>query len=222
MKKRVRIIAWLIAAIMLVNFTLFEATAITPPHLEARPNSRFVPTYHVYVSINPEHHRWYDGALLRINLDARQLYINQFNRTFTPSLQRHLAHYARVYGVPVRLAYALIWRESGFRPNACVPERNQTRSCGLGQVNNSNHGTINRAFGERLNFLDPYDNIRAMMFWFSGNLNAQGSDWHRALMVYNAGGGGAQAEFNRGVTSTEFSRWVVAVTDMFDITERVT
>jgi len=206
---------------------------IIHPHLVGRPNSRFVPEYHVYVGINAEHPRWFTCTgtgepRCRINGNARVGYIDRFEQTFTSSLQRHLVEQARINEVPIRLAYALIWQESGFRPSAIARESNGTRSYGLMQINNSNFGTIRSAFstytaerGRPLDFRCPYDNITAGLFWLRGALDSQNGDWHRALMVYNQGGGSASRSFSRGSTTSSFSRRIVAMTDMLYVQKRV-
>jgi len=174
------------------------ATAeIIPPHLTSRPNSRYVPEYMVYFTI-PHNSAW-----------------------ITNSVQEHLVEQCRIRGVPVRLAWAIIWTESHFRPQAIAQEGNGTSSHGLMQINSSNHRNINAAFGRSLDYLCPYDNISAGIYWLGMILDAQDGDWHRSLMSYHQGGASAARSWRAGYSTSSYSWHVIQLAAELEVRERV-
>lgn len=60
---------------------------------------------------------------------------------------------------------------------------------------------------------DPYQNIRSGVFILS-DLYGKYGDWHKALICYNYGEGGAQEHvFSKGYTTTSYSRTVMEYAD---------
>jgi len=108
------------------------------------------------------------------------------------------------YGVDPREVFAIIEKESGFDTQAV----SSTGDYGLMQINISNLPKLQEELGTT-DLLDPYQNIEAGVYWYSGiKANNHGSI-EKDLMVYNMGSRGAKRQWDAGVISTEYSRDVV-------------
>ena len=103
-------------------------------------------------------------------------------------LQCHLITVCEEYGVPQSVALGVIQAESSFTATAS---------------NGSCYGYMT----------DPYQNIRSGVFILS-DLYGKYGDWHKALICYNYGEGGAQEHvFSKGYTTTSYSRTVMEYAD---------
>ena len=111
---------------------------------------------------------------------------------------------AEEYNVDPREIFAMIERESSFNPDAI----SSTGDYGLMQINKSNLPYLKESLGTT-NLLDPYQNIEAGIYWYSGiKANNHGSI-EKDLMVYNMGSRGASRQWDKGIYSTNYSKDIV-------------
>ncbi len=118
--------------------------------------------------------------------------------------QRHLMSVCDEFGVPIDIVLGVIQAESSFRPDA------RNGSCyGYMQINSINSAWLAEKIGVT-DLTDPYQNIRSGVFILS-DLYGKYGDWHKALICYNYGEGGAQKHvFSKGYTTTKYSRAVMS------------
>lgn len=107
-------------------------------------------------------------------------------------LQCHLITVCEEYGVPQSVALGVIQAESSFTATAA------NGSCyGYMQINSINSEWLSEKIGVT-DLTDPYQNIRSGVFILS-DLYGKYGDWHKALICYNYGEGGAQEHvFSKG------------------------
>lgn len=122
-------------------------------------------------------------------------------------LQCHLIAVCEEYGVPQNVALGVIQAESSFTATAA------NGSCyGYMQINSINSEWLSEKIGVT-DLADPYQNIRSGVFILS-DLYGKYGDWHKALICYNYGEGGAQEhDFSKGYTTTSYSRTVMEYAD---------
>lgn len=122
-------------------------------------------------------------------------------------LQCHLITVCEEYGVPQSVALGVIQAESSFTATA------SNGSCyGYMQINSINSAWLAEKIGVT-DLTDPYQNIRSGVFILS-DLYGKYGDWHKALICYNYGEGGAQEHvFSKGYTTTSYSRTVMEYAD---------
>lgn len=122
-------------------------------------------------------------------------------------LQCHLIAVCEEYGVPQNVALGVIQAESSFTATAA------NGSCyGYMQINSINSAWLAEKIGVT-DLTDPYQNIRSGVFILS-DLYGKYGDWHKALICYNYGEGGAQEHvFSKGYTTTSYSRTVMEYAD---------
>lgn len=120
------------------------------------------------------------------------------------SLQDELITVCDEYNVPLHIALGVIQAESSFTEDA------ESGGCyGYMQINSVNKNWLNESIGVT-DLTDPYQNIRSGVYML-GDLYAKYSDWHKALIAYNYGEGGAQKYvFGKGLGTTTYSRTVMA------------
>ena len=119
-------------------------------------------------------------------------------------LQQYTAEMCDLYEVPLELAYAVMQVESGYTVSAT----SSTGDYGLMQINSINSEWLSEKIGVT-DLADPYQNIRSGVFILS-DLYGKYGDWHKALICYNYGEGGAQEHvFSKGYTTTSYSRTVM-------------
>lgn len=83
---------------------------------------------------------------------------------------------------------------------------------GYMQINSINSEWLSEKIGVT-DLADPYQNIRSGVFILS-DLYGKYGDWHKALICYNYGEGGAQEHvFSKGYTTTSYSRTVMEYAD---------
>lgn len=122
-------------------------------------------------------------------------------------LQCHLITVCEEYGVPQSVALGVIQAESSFTATA------SNGSCyGYMQINSINSEWLSEKIGVT-DLTDPYQNIRSGVFILS-DLYGKYGDWHKALICYNCGEGGAREHvFSKGYTTTSYSRTVMEYAD---------
>lgn len=119
--------------------------------------------------------------------------------------QKMLYDAAQEFGIPYELAVAVVWRESDFE---------------------NIYGDGGKAYGyfqiwpkwhtERANRLGVYDlmdtegNFRVGCSLLADYIKSCDGDIHKALMVYNMGAGGASKLWRQGITTSKYSRAIVA------------
>ena len=113
-------------------------------------------------------------------------------------LQDYIRELCNEKDIPMSLVLAVIETESTFRANV-ISQGNY----GLMQINTVNHGWLSKELGIT-DFLDPYQNVLAGITMLSNHLNEY-EDITLALMVYNAGAGGARAMWSSGVYTTYYA-----------------
>lgn len=126
------------------------------------------------------------------------------------SLQDELITVCDEYNVPLHIALGVIQAESSFTEDA------ENGSCyGYMQINSVNKNWLNDSIGVT-DLTDPYQNIRSGVYML-GDLHAKYGDWHKALIAYNYGEGGAQKYvFSKGLETTTYSRTVMAYAEEWE------
>lgn len=104
-------------------------------------------------------------------------------------------------GIPFALALAVAEQESTFRLDVV----SGTNDHGLMQINTCNFGWL-RAKG--IEPLDHKGNIEAGVLILSEAVHKYG-DYHKALMAYNCGDGGARKLWDQGIYSSKYSREIM-------------
>lgn len=122
-----------------------------------------------------------------------------------PELQETLWDACDQYGVPYELALAVAETESSFDVDAdnglCI---------GTMQIN---RGNISWLVGEGVDPTIYEGNLQAGALILGQHLDTYAGDWHKALMAYNCGAGGAAKLWAKGYTSSKYSRAVVATAE---------
>ena len=121
------------------------------------------------------------------------------------AVQSYIFQCCTLDNVSTDLVIAVIDKESDFKEDVI----SVTGDYGLMQINEGNHEWLEEMYGVS-DFLDPYENIYCGVKLLSYYLERYG-DLHKALMAYNMGEGNAQALWDKGITTSEYSRSVVAI-----------
>lgn len=130
----------------------------------------------------------------------------EYDVPLSKELQNYTYNMCRYYGIEdnYRLVLALMWQESGFDAAAQSP----TNDYGLMQINECNRDNLQEVLGVT-NLLDAKDNIYSGVYILSNLLNEY-NDAHKALMAYNMGPSGAEALWERGIYTSNYSEGVVS------------
>jgi hypothetical protein len=108
------------------------------------------------------------------------------------------------YGISYEIMLGLMFSESNFRFNCTSGV-----AWGICQIHQC-HESYAKSIGIE-NYKEPEGNIRLGAIFLSKHLKNQGGDYHRALICYNYGAGGAQKHcFSQGIYQTGYSRKVMA------------
>lgn len=107
-------------------------------------------------------------------------------------------------GIDYPTALALMGKESEYTADAV----SATGDYGLMQINTINHDWLREDLGIT-DFLDAKQSIDAGTEMLA-QLSAKYSDPHKVLMAYNMGEGGASKLWAQGITSSEYSRDIMA------------
>lgn len=111
-----------------------------------------------------------------------------YNINLSADLQRYTYNMCKRYGVNYETFLALMYTESGYNSNAI----SSTNDYGICQINKSNHKYLRNVLGVT-DFLNPYDNIKAGVYWISRYYNSwsymRGADEYEynVLNSYNFG-----------------------------------
>lgn len=120
----------------------------------------------------------------------------------------HMYRLCNEYGVDYELALAVMVKESGGNPTALnTKNRNGTYDSGIMQINSTNHAWLSKELGIK-DFNNPYDNMKAGVYMLS---LFDYDNPHKILMAYNMGEGTMKKLFKQGITSTKYSRDVMAI-----------
>lgn len=107
-------------------------------------------------------------------------------------------------GVDYQTILALMSKESGYTADAV----SGTGDYGIMQINTVNHEWLREELGIT-DFLDAEQSIDAGTEMLA-RLSEKYSDPHKVLMAYNMGEGGAAKLWAQGITSSEYSRDIMA------------
>lgn len=132
----------------------------------------------------------------------------QYNIKLPVEQQKYAYNMAQKYGIQYELFLAMMYKESGYNPNAV----GGGNSYGLCQIHISNHAKLRNILGVS-NFFDPYDNITAgayMLYLYFGSARNISSDPATveiyALNSYNMGEGAYYSIcFSKGVVDRSYS-----------------
>lgn len=130
-------------------------------------------------------------------------------------VQEFLLAECEAEGVPPDLVVAIIAAESNFEADAI----SDTHDYGLMQINQGNHAWLSEELGIT-DFLDPKQNIKAGVFVLGGLCERYGS-LNDTLMAYNLGPSGAARQRAQGVTSTAYSRKILAAMEELEASKNV-
>lgn len=107
------------------------------------------------------------------------------------------------YGVSYEVMLGLMYAESSFNFNASSGVAH-----GICQIHYC-HESYAKSIGID-NYKEPAGNILLGVKFMSGNLKSQNGDYHKALICYNYGSGGAQKHcFSKGIYQTSYSKKVM-------------
>lgn len=136
----------------------------------------------------------------------------EYNISLPLEQQKYAYNLCQQYGIQYELFLAVMYKESGFNPNAI----GGGNSYGLCQIHVSNHANLRNKLGVS-NFFDPYDNMTAGAYLLSNYMNSARSKVSGdavevyGLNAYNMGEGAyytscySQGILNRGYSNTVIS-----------------
>ena len=105
-----------------------------------------------------------------------------------PNLALYIAQQAKLNGVPLEIAEAIVSVESGWNPFATRRNRNGTIDAGLWQLNSRTIKWLAKRYnsGQPINAYDPYVSTRIALK-FIGDLYSVTGSWAATYASYNAG-----------------------------------
>ena len=137
----------------------------------------------------------------------------QYNIRLPLEQQQYAYNICQKYGIQYELFLAIMYKESGFNPNAV----GGGNSYGLCQIHVSNHANLRSKLG-LTNFLDPYDNMTAGAYllssYFGSARKVVSGDAVEvyALNSYNMGEGVYFSTcYSKGILNREYSNSVIAL-----------
>ena len=137
----------------------------------------------------------------------------QYNISLPVEQQQFAYNLCQQYGLSYELFLAVMYKESGFNPNAY----GGGNSYGLCQIHVSNHARLASALGVS-NFFDPYDNMTAGAYLLSNYMNIARTKVSGdavevyGLNAYNMGEGAYYNScFSQGVLNRAYSNSVIAI-----------
>lgn len=137
------------------------------------------------------------------------------NQKLTVPLSYEVAMYAvykaQQYNIDPDLLFCVMWRESNFKADAIGVNTNGTCDYGLMQINEVNYSLLHNKVGLNsvYDLLNPYTNIDCGTYFLSYYINKYGTDYHKVLMCYNLGEGGAKRKWANGIYTTYYSESVL-------------
>ncbi len=136
---------------------------------------------------------------------AKEEVVFYYNVPLSHDLQDHIRTLCNEYEVPMELVIAVVDIESSFRPTVI----SVSDDYGYMQINKINHEELSEILGIT-DFLDPYENLQAGIYFLGGHLQRTDGDIVKALMRYNNGPTGALQLWNEGIYSTEYTQKVMS------------
>lgn len=127
--------------------------------------------------------------------------------------QKYAYNLCQQYGLQYELFLAVMYKESGFNPNAI----GGGNSYGLCQIHVSNHAKLSRNLGVS-NFLDPYDNMTAGAYLLANYMSSARSKVSGdavevyGLNAYNMGEGAYYTScYSQGILNRGYSNAVISL-----------
>lgn len=119
--------------------------------------------------------------------------------------QLYTYNLCKEYNVSYEIMLGLMYAESSFK----LDNVNYNGTCfGVCQIHQC-HDAYAKSIGIK-NFKEPAGNIRLAVQFISGYLKTYNGDYHKALICYNYGTGGAKKHcFNKGIYQTSYSKKVI-------------
>lgn len=130
--------------------------------------------------------------------------INYYDIPLSSDLQDFTYSTADKYDIPAGLLFAIMDVESDFQIDAI----SETDDYGICQINKVNHNWLKDRLGLD-DMLDPYQNITACAYIYSGLLKDNDGDINLAAMCYNCGSYGASKLWDKGIYETDYSIKIV-------------
>ena len=124
--------------------------------------------------------------------------------------QRYLHDLCEENGVPYTLAVAVIEAESSYVPTVISP----SHDFGLMQINVVCHEWLRGELGI-VDFLDPYENVRAGVYILAGYYTQYGYP-SGTLVAYNQGQYSAELLFAQGIYTSAYSDRVIGIRDRLE------
>lgn len=125
----------------------------------------------------------------------------------TKELQEYTFNLCQENNLDYEFTLAVMDQESDYREKVI----SKTNDYGIMQINKANHEWLKEELGID-DFLDAEQNILAGVKMLS-DLIAKYEDPHKALMAYNSGEAGAKKHWDKGTTTSGYSREVMARTE---------
>ena len=126
-------------------------------------------------------------------------------------LQDYIRELCVQNNLPMSLVIAIIENESSFVADVISPDGGDY---GLMQINKINHKWLSEKYGIT-NFLNPYQNVLCGINILADQCNKYG-DYHKALMAYNMGAGGANRLWKQGIYTSKYSEKVMRSYDKYE------
>ena len=119
-------------------------------------------------------------------------------------LQEYTYNLCQKNDLDYEFTLAVMEQESDYREKVI----SRTNDYGIMQINQVNHEWLKEKLGIE-DFLDAKQNIQAGIYMLT-DLTTRYEDPHKALMAYNAGEAGAKRHWDKGTTTSGYSREVMA------------
>lgn len=136
-----------------------------------------------------------------------------YDIALSEELQRHTFDRCEELGLSYELVLAIMFKESSYRPDVV----NNHQCYGLMQIHKINHPALTDALGIT-DFLDPKQNIDGGTYLLA-QIAEKYSDTHQMLMAYNCGESGAKKLWQKGTTTTAYSRSVIEYMESLEVAE---
>lgn len=182
-------------AIMIFVFVMTTLTFCTISHSSEQVNAVMAKTYAKQIYIIDDVIMEIEGVFEPIKLE--------YDVPLSDDIKAFVAVTCMDYGVEESLVYAIMHKESSYRPSII----SETNDYGLMQINISNHKRLSNLLGIK-DFLDPKDNALAGIYML-GELMQKYDDVNSVLMAYNGGEGYANKMLKNGTVSTTYSKMVL-------------
>ena len=122
----------------------------------------------------------------------------------TEELQEYTFNLCQENNLDYEFTLAVMEQESDYREKVI----SKSNDYGIMQINQVNHEWLREKLDIE-DFLDARQNIQAGVYMLT-DLISRYEDPHKALMAYNAGEAGAKRHWNKGTTTSRYSREVMA------------